>query len=850
VSAFRRTWKVQLKPDTTAVRVAGNAGDAPFRLSRMSFAQDVLQALRLLRKAPWFTFASVVVLALGIGATTAIFSLVDAVLLRPLPLRDPHRLVMVSQRSASADQDAVAMLDFLDLKEQHTSFTGVAAAVTGGPIQVPLSDDAGGPPEIVALHDVTSTFFDVLGVTPIAGRTFSAQDDLAQSNVGLVMSERLWRTKFGADPAIIGRTIRISSPPAARPIIGIVPADFRLLGAADLWEHLPINRRDLARGQGVLQVIARLRPDATIEQARSDMRIISGNIERIAPATNTGKILTVEPLQQAVTGDDLRITSFVLGGVVLFVLLLACANVANLILARGVGRTREIALRSALGGTQARIARQLLTESSVLGLLGGLAGFAVAWASLRVAPSLIPPQTLPEAITLGIDWRLGLLALAVTFLTALLFGLVPAWQGARVSLVDAMNSGGRGSSDRGGRVRQALAVLEIATALLLLTGGGLLVRTLVSLNSVDAGYRADNVVTMAIRLPFRRLVTAKPGELGRYWQSIEDEVARLSGVRSAALGSDVPLGGGSGVQVVPFEIVGEPVSDPASRPRTYYQSTTPRYFATLGIPVVRGRGFDERDSNEAVPVAIVNEEFVRRYFQGRDPIGARVTVRNPLAFRSPALTREIVGVVPQVKARPDEPVNNALQLYVPLAQNNWLSPTLLVRTTENPMRMVRQIQTAIARADPTQAVARVRTMEAVAADATARPRFRAQLVSAFAVLAAVLAAIGIFSVLMFMVQQRAREFSVRLAIGASARDLLRLVLGDGLKLTAIGLAIGVAASAVLARSLGALLFGVAPIDPLTFLTAPLALTLVTMIACLAPAIRALRADPVAALRNE
>lgn len=816
----------------------------------MSFWQDTRHAARLLRKAPSFTLAAVFVLALGIGATTAIFSLVDAALLRPLPFRDPHQLVMLWARSERSERNLVSMLDFLDWKEQNKTFAGMAAAVAV--IQSPLSDETGGPPETVALQNVTSAFFDVLGVTPIAGRTFSAQDDFASPDVGVgvVMSERLWRTRFGADPGIVGRTVRLGSPPRPWTVIGIVPASFQILATVDIWEHLPVNRADAARGQGVLQVIGRLRPDASIEQARADLAVIARNIEQISPATNKGWTAVVEPLKAAIVGDDLRITSLVLGGVVLFVLLLACANVANLILARGVGRRREIAVRAALGGTQARISRQLVTESAMLGFLGGAAGIAVAWSLLRVAPVLIPPQTLPESIVLGIDWRLAAFAIVLTVVTALLFGLAPAWQAAHVPLMEAMNTAGRGSSDRSGCLRQALVVIEIAAALLLMTGAGLLVRTLVSLNNVDAGYRADNVVTMSIRLPFRRLVTAKRGELARYWQSIEDEVSTIPEVRVAALGSNVPLSGTSAAQAMPFEIVGGEVPDPASRPRAPYQVITPRYFAALGIPLARGRGFTERDSHDAAPVAIVNEEFVRRHLAGRDPIGAYLTVQNPLTFRSSPVTREVVGVVPQVKTRPDEPSDSALQIYVPLAQNNWLSPTLVVRTAIDPMRVVPQIKTAVARVDPTQAVARVRTMETVAEEATARQRFRAQLVTAFAALATILAAVGIFSVLTFMVQQRAREFSVRVAIGASWRDLVRLVLGNALRLITVGLVIGVAASALLARSLEALLFGVAPMDPVTFLTTPAVLTLVALLACLIPAVRALRTDPIAALRSE
>jgi putative ABC transport system permease protein len=373
------------------------------------------------------------------------------------------------------------------------------------------------------------------------------------------------------------------------------------------------------------------------------------------------------------------------------------------------------------------------------------------------------------------------------------------------------------------------------------------VRTLASLNNVDAGYRAENVVTMSMRLPFRRLVGATPGELPRYWQSIEEAVAEVPGVRIAALGTNVPLGGVSYRQ--PFEVTGAPVADRANRPLAHFNVVSPLYFSALGIPVVRGRALAERDGFDATPVAVVNEEFVRRHLAGRNPIGERVTVQS-LTFPVRQVVREIVGVVGQVKSRPDEPADNALQIYVPIAQNDWMDTTIIARGAMDPLPLVQQIKEAISRVDPTQAVSQVRTLEEVASQSTARPRFRAQLVTAFAMLATALAAVGIFSVLMFMVQQRAREFSVRLAVGASAVDLLRLVLGDGLKLTAIGVAIGIAASAALVRSLATLLFGVPPLDPQTFVVAPMVLVVVALVACLVPALRALRADPVAALRAE
>ena len=813
----------------------------------MSLPHDIRQAVRLIHKAPWFTAASVCVLGLGIGATTAIFSLVDAALLRPLPFRDAHQLVMIWERSAQNARNFVALATFADWRDSAKALSGVAA--TAGVVQIPIARGAEDLPESVPLESVTPSFFTVLGVTPLAGRAPDESNVYfpGRSDGGVAISERLWRTRFAADPSIVGQTIRVGSPPRPVPIVGILPAAFQPLGTTDVWEVISVDGAGGGRASRVLRVVGRMKPQTTLDRVRAELNVIARNIEQANPATNKGWGVTIEPMQASIVGPDLRATSLVLGGVVLFVLLLACANIANLILARGVGRTRELAVRAALGGTRFRIARQLLVECLFLGVLGGLVGVAIAWALLRAAPSIIPPQTLPSSIVLMLDWRLAAFASGITVITALLFGLAPAWQAARVSLVEAMNISGRGSSDRAGRVRQALAVVEIAIALLLMTGAGLLVRTLVSLNNVDAGYRADNVVTMSIRLPFRRLVTAMPGEIEAYWRSIEREVASIPAVRVASLGYDLPLTGAS--INPPFEIVGRPATDPANRPSAHYQIIGPRYFEALDISLVAGRAFTERDSESAQQVCIVNDAFVRRFMAGQNPIGARIAIAAP-GLRAGMVNREIVGVVRQVKTRPDEAEGSNYDVYVPAAQSPWVMANLIVRADGDPLQMVEQVKRAIARVDPTQAVSQVRTMAQVAEQSTARPRLRAQLVVAFAVLATLLAAVGIFSVLMFMVQQRAREFSVRLAVGASASDLLRLVLGGGLKLTAIGVGIGAAASAALVRSLSTLLFGVPPLDPLTFVVAPLALTAIAMLACLAPAIRALRADPVAALRAE
>jgi putative ABC transport system permease protein len=799
----------------------------------------------MLRKSPWFTAASVVVLGLGIGATTAIFSLVDAALLRPLPFRDAHQLVMLWERSAQTGKSGASMPNFADWRDRNSTFSGMAAST--GIVQFPLMDDGGGLPEAIALDGVTTEFFDVLGVPPLLGRTFNVEDDRSRTPAGVVLSEQLWRTRFHADPAVVGRAVRIGSPPRPIPVIGVVPSSARILGATDMWEHVGVERDESIRGARGIRVVGRLKSGVTSGQAQADLEVIAASIERRSPATNKGWTVAIEPIQEAIVGDDLRNTSLVLGGVVLFVLLLACANIANLILARGVGRAREMAVRAALGATRRRIVSQLLVESTMLGTAGGVVGLAIAWGLLRIAPSLLPAGAVPESIVLAVDWRVAIFALAVSLVTALLFGLAPAWHAAHVPMVEAMQSGGRGASDGAGRLRQSLAVVEIAAALLLVTGAGLLLRTLMSLDRVDSGYQADNVITMSIRVPFWKMRKAGPGELASYWQSIEEEVGRVPGVRVAALGSDVPLDGIGFTRT--FAVAGVAAPDPANLPSAHYQLVSPRFFDALGIPLLRGRTFTERDATAAPPVCIVNEEVVRRHFAGREPLGARIMVET-LTLPPQTVTREIVGVVRQVKTRPDESPDNALQLYVPLAQNAWMATTVVVRTVADPALTLTAIKSAIARVDGTQAVSRVRTMRVVEAEATARPRLRAQLVAAFAFLATVLAAVGIFSVLMFMVQQRKREFGIRLAVGATAQDVLRLVIGDGIRLTAFGLILGLGASAFFARFLGALLFGVAPLDSVTFVAAPTVLGVVALVASVVPAIRAMRADPAVTLRSE
>jgi putative ABC transport system permease protein len=809
------------------------------RLTGVSIWRDLRYAVRSLRHAPGFTAITALVLAIGIGANSAMFSLVDAALLRPLPFAQPGRLVMLWERSPRRAHNRVSPLNFLDWSEQQHAFASIAAIAGGGRTLT----GSGGEAERIPGQAVTWQFFDVLGIRPIAGVTFTA-DDTANRRALVVISERMWKNRFGGDRSVLGRDIRLDGQPYT--VIGVVPASFQILFPADMWTLFSVRRSPEQRRQHYMQIVGRLKPGVTLDQARADMAGVAEQIASIAPETNNGWGVTIEPLRDAIVGPELRTTSLVLAGVVGFVLLMACANVANLLLARGLSRSREIAVRAALGGSRHRIIQLLLTESLLLAAIGGTCGLALAWATIRVAPSLIPRGTLPQAIVLTFDARVAVVAALLTAGTALLVGMVPAWQATAVPLAEMTSAGGRGSTKGTGGLRAALVVGEVAAAVLLLAGAGLLVRTLVALNEVDPGFRAEHVLTMQLGLPLNRYGSSE--KLHAFYQAVERDVAAIPGVASAAFGGNLPLDGSDIGQG--FTIAGDVSVENSRLLSAHYQIVSGSYFRTLGIDLLRGRTFDAHDGLQAAPVCIVNEEFVRRFLAGRDPIGRIVGVHNmAMSGASETVPREVVGVIRQVAEAAGEK-ERALEIYVPITQNPWFSPSLSVRTAGDPLSVLPAVKTAIARIDKDQPITRVRTMDEVAAEATSQPRFRAELVGAFAVLALLLAAVGIFGVLAFSVGQRAREFGIRVALGARSHDVLRLVLGGALKMTGAGVAIGLVAAALLTRFLGTLLFAVQPTDPVTFGGTAAVLAAAALLACALPAWRATRVDPAVTLRQE
>jgi putative ABC transport system permease protein len=586
-------------------------------------------------------------------------------------------------------------------------------------------------------------------------------------------------------------------------------------------------------------VIGRLKPGISLDQAQTAMNGIAAGIARIAPETNKNWGIDLQPLHRVLVGDELRSTSVVLGAVVALILLMACANVANLMLARGSARAREIAVRVSLGAGRAQLVRQLLTESLLLAVLGGTLGVALAWALIRLAPKLVPPGALPAGVLLSLDSRVLAFTALATLGCGILFGLAPAWQVTRASLSAGLRASGRAVSAGNARMLNSVAVVQIAIAVIVVTGAGLFLRTFDRLAQVDAGYHAEHVLTASLILPLTSY--PDPSRALTFYQTAQRELENLPGVRAAAFGGSLPLTG--------FDI-GQGFRIDDTTGSSHYQIVGARYFEALGIPLQSGRFFQPHDDGNAPQVAIVNQEMVRRYFKGISPIGAhvRVSAMDPAGPR--LVDREIVGVVGQVKIDNPGENENVVEIYVPITQNPWFSATIALRATGDPLALTAGLKSAIARIDKSLAVTHIRTMDEIASASIARPRFRAQLLGGFALLALLLSAVGVFAVLAFSVTQRRREFGIRMALGAQIADVLSLVLTRGLKIAIAGVAAGLLGAALLARSLATLLYGVQPLDPGTFGGTAALLAIVALAAAAVPACRAARADPAITLRDE
>jgi putative ABC transport system permease protein len=797
--------------------------------------QDIRNTLRSLRHHPIFTLTAVLTLALGIGGNTAIFSAVDGVLLRPLPFPEPGRLVSVWGHHASIGRETASLPDYLDWRRESRSFSGMAARAN---TQFTLT--GAGDPEVVAGALVTANYFRVLGAPIPLGRGFADDEEKSGASRVAVLSEGFWRREFGGRPDAVGRRIILSGVPYT--IVGAGALGLSVPTNVDVWTVLRTDTT-LGRRSDFLEVVGRLAPGADVRRAQEEMSTIAGRLARAYPGSNAGWGVELVGLQERVVGE-IRPALLVFMGAVALVLLIACANVANLMLARVASREREVTIRAALGATRRRLVRQLLTESVVLALSGGALGLGLAMWGVRALQAL-EPGTIPRLGEIAVNGNAFAFALVISVATGLLFGIAPASRILTYDLRGGLAEGGRGTAGHrsAGRTRSLLVLAEVALACVLLVGAALLLTSFIRLQGVDPGFAPKDILTARLTLPRARY--ADSTRQTAFADALLAQVRSLPGVRSAALASDAPLGDGppywafavAGVEQPPPEVVQDAV----------VFRTTPDYFRTFAIPLVRGRLFEARDRGDAAPVALVSEGLSKRFWPGRSPLGARITFGNPEDSTSVWMT--VVGVVGDV--RQEGPAAAAYpQLYVPLAQVPSRSLLIAIHTSGEPRALTPALKRAISGLDASLALGRVATMDERVAGTLARPRVNALLLGAFAATALMLAALGIYGVIAYGVVQRTRELGIRMALGARSEDVLRLVLRQGMTPVLAGLALGLGGAAVASRVLRGLLYGVGGTDPITYALVAAFLAAVALVASYLPARRAATADPVVALRSE
>jgi putative ABC transport system permease protein len=809
-----------------------------------SFGKDLRYGFRMLFKKPGFTAVAVLALALGIGANSAIFSVVNAVLLRPLGYKDPDRLVAINHNYPKLNLKAsVSAFGFKTYTEQNHVFENLAA-FGGWNVNFTGVDE----PERLRGLLVSSSFFPTLGVGTTMGRSFLPEENQEGRERVVVLSDGLWRRKFGSDPAILGKTLTLNDQTFT--VVGIMPADFRFGRETgnefELYAPITFTPQQLssdALTYEFLSVFARLKPGVTIQQAQADMDTIAANLrEQYMPGRDaSGWGLTLQPVHELLVGD-VRRALLVLLGAVGFVLLIACANVANLLLARASTRQKEIAIRTALGAGRFRLIRQLLTESMLLALIGGILGLLIAFWGVDLLTSL-NKANLPRAEEIGLDLRVLGFTFGISLLTGIIFGLFPAIQVSKSDLHDSLKEGGRtsGGSARG-RIRSFLVVSEVAIALLLLIGAGLLIKSFVGLQKVNPGFQPEGLLSMQISLSSNKY--KEPEQINSFYQETLQKIMALPGVQSAAACSSLPLSGAN--MSGSFVIEGRTISQGEMGPHGDRWVATAGYYKTMGIPLMKGRYFTEGDNKDSKPVVIIDESLARRYWPDEDPVGKRITFEGG---RDNPIWREIVGIVGHVKHRSLDG-ESRVQYYIPQAQRPAGSMFIVVRGTGDPANYSSAVRGAIREVDKDQPVFRVRTMEQMVSDSLAQKRFSTLLLSIFAFVALLLSAVGLYGVISYSVSQRTHEIGIRMALGAQQRDVLKLVVRQGMILALVGVTIGIAAAFALTRVMSTLLFGVSATDPATFIIIPLLLAGVALLASYIPARKATKVDPMVALRYE
>ena len=810
-----------------------------------SFLQDCRYALRMLVRSPGFTLIAVLALALGIGANSAIFSIVNAVILKPLPYEKPEQLVQLWMRFTNIgipnDQNWVSAPEFVDL-QQNQSLSHLAA-ISSDSFNINIS----GTPERIDAAVVSASFFPLLGVQAQLGRVFLPEEGQPGRQHVVLLSDGLWRRRFGADPAIPGRKVVMNGQSYL--IVGVLPRDFQLPLEAEVWTPLVFSADDLSpnsRGNHGYQVIARIKPGLSLEQARADMDVVSQRIIDQHPGYPyrqfNFRVLTIPLLEQQI--GDIKTALWVLMSAVGLVLLIACANVANLLLVRASSREREIAVRQALGVSRWRLIRQLLTESAILGLMAGAIGLFLGYWALRLLTTLAA-TSFPRVVEAHMDLRVLAFTLLVSLATGILFGLAPAFSSRHVTH-DALKEGGRGGTAGAGsqRLRGALVVAEVALSLTLLVGAGLLIRSFLRLQEVDTGFRPEGVLTMRISLPEEKY--AKIEQAQAFYRELLDRIRRLPGVDAAGGATGLPLSGigGSGTTTVDSQAVQPRDTTPEADQRPVF----PGYFEAMGIPLVSGRYFEQRDNEKGAPVAIIDETMARTYWPKEDAIGKRIKQGGR---QSPRPWRTIVGVVRHVRYRTLESPSR-VEFYWPYDQTSFVvgSMSLAIHTSSDPRSLAGVVQRQVQALDPDQPVYHIRTMGELMSESMARRRLSMFLLAIFAAVALALAAVGIYGIMSYSVAQRAHEVGIRMALGARSSDVVRMVLGQSLGLTLAGIFVGLLGSLVLTNFLSSLLFNVKATDATTFLLVAVILAVVALVASLVPAYRATTVDPVNALRQE
>jgi putative ABC transport system permease protein len=794
--------------------------------------QDVRYGARMLAKNPGFTLVAILTLALGIGANTAIFSLVNAVLIRPLPFAEPERLVWTWGEFSGGNRASTSPPDFLDYRAQNRSFEELAATYFNS-----FNLTGAGEPERIIGSMVTTNFFQALGVKPVRGRAFLPEEEQSGRERVAIIGQGLWQRRFGGDPQIIGKTIQLDG--RSHTVVGVAPDATRALQEAEIWTPLTFENSEMkVRRFHFLRAIGRLKQGVTLQQAQADIDAVSVGLEKLYPESNKDWRLRLVPMREYLVGQTRR-PLYVLLGAVGFVLLIACANVANLTLAQASRRQKEVGLRHALGANRMRLIRQMLTESALLSVIAGAVGLLLAWLLSDLLRALAQ-DSIPRVGEIALDTRVLGFTLLVSLLIGVVFGLAPALQASRPDLNETLKEGGKGggSGSRGARARDALIVVEVAMALVLLVGAGLLIKSFRRLQEIDPGFDPRNLLTMRLFLPQSKY--AEPQQRQAFFEQALKRIESLPGVQAVGTSTWIPtLGGGDTY----FTIEGMPFSDPNRKVTAFNPMVSHDYLRAMKIPLVKGRHFTEPETKEEkAKTVIINEAFARAYFADVEPLGKRLIVDMGEPW-----TCEIVGVVGDTTQFALN-ISALPAMYLPSIRAGVAA--VVVRASGDPLALTASVREAVREVDKDQPIASVRSMDQIISGMAGETRFRTLLMGVFAAVALLLSAIGIYGVIAYSVAQRTREMGIRMALGAQGRSVLGLVIGQGMKLTLIGVGVGIAGALALTRALSSLLFNVSATDPLTFVGVSALLGLAALLACYVPARRATKVDPLVALRCE